>query len=283
METSASNVAIITDSTSDLPAQILEQYPITVVPLNVTIDGQTLSDGVLSQEEFFDRMNSAAQLPTTSQPSVGAFVEAYTEALKYAAEVVSIHISSDLSGTIESARAAATEFSGRVHVFDSRNLSMGLGFQVIEAARAMADGLSAEAILKRAHGARDRVEMIVGLDKLDNLVKGGRVGRVAGLLGGMLNLKVTMTVTDGSFEPIARTRGAKAALEHTVDWCAERMGDRRRGAFCVMSAMASDRVQWIQDRLTERFDVTEFFAVDTGSVIAAHTGTGWGVAFLPEE
>ncbi len=283
MDTSVSNVAIITDSTSDLPAQILEQYPITVVPLNVTIDGQTWSDGVMSQEEFFQRMGTASVLPSTSQPSVGAFVDAYTEALKHAAEIVSIHISSDLSGTVESARAAAKEFVGRVHVFDSRNLSMGLGFQVIEAARAMADGLSTAAILERVHGARDRVEMLVGLDKLDNLVKGGRVGRVAGLLGGMLNLKVTMTVLDGSFEPIARTRGAKAALEHTVDWCAERMGERRKGAFCVMSAMASDRVQWLEDRLTERFEVTEFFSVNTGSVIAAHTGTGWGVAFLPEE
>lgn len=283
MESQSSNIAIITDSTSDLPADVRERYGITVVPLNVTIDGQTLSDGVLTQQEFFDRMNSAPQLPTTSQPSVGAFVETYTEALKQAAEVISIHISSDLSGTVESARAAAEQFAGKVKVFDSRNLSMGLGFQVIEAARAAAEGAGAAAVLERAERARDRVQMIVGLDKLDNLVKGGRVGKVSGLIGGMLNLKVTLTVKDGVFEPIARTRGGKAALQHTVDWCAERMGERRAGAFCVMHAMAADRVEWLREELASRFDVTESYAVETGSVIAAHTGTGWGVAFLPEE
>ncbi len=277
------SVAVVTDSTSDLPAAERERLGIRVVPLNVTIAGETLLDGVLTQAEFFERMAAAPQLPTTSQPSVGAFVEAYAEALEHAEEVVSIHISSDLSGTFESASAAAERFPGRVHVFDSRNLSMGLGFQVLAAARAAVAGASAADVLEHARRARDRVQMIVGLDKLDNLVKGGRVGRVAGLVGGMLSLKVTLTVKDGAFEPIARTRGAKAALDHTVEWCAERMGSARRGAFCVMHAMAADRVEWLREALTSRFDVSELYVVETGSVIAAHTGTGWGVAFLPEE
>lgn len=278
-----SGIRIVTDSTADLPKEIVEHHAITVVPLNVTIDGRTWSDGVMTQPEFFERMNAASQLPSTSQPSVGAFVEIYTQALEHAREVVSIHISSDLSGTVESARAAAERFAGRVHVFDSRNLSMGLGFQVIEAARAANEGAATSAIIERAERARDRVQMIVGLDKLDNLVKGGRVGKVSGLIGGMLNLKVTLTVENGVFEPIARTRGAKAALQHTVDWCAERMGERTKGSFCVMHAMAADRVEWLRESLAARFEVTESYLVETGSVIAAHTGTGWGVAFLPEE
>jgi DegV family protein with EDD domain len=275
-------IAIITDSTSDLPAEICERYRITAVPLNVMIDGDTWLDGVMSPQEFFDRMRAAKDLPTTSQPSVGSFVDTYTEALKTASHVVSVHISDELSGTIASAHAAAERFDGKVSVFDSRNLSWGLGFQVIEAARAALEGLSVEDVLARAEQARDRVEMIVGLDNLDNLVKGGRVGRVAAFMGSMLNLKVTLTVKDGAFEPVARTRGGKAALEHTLDWCAERMGDARKGAFCVMHALAEDRAEWLAEELAKRFDVTELHTVPTGSVIAAHTGTGWGVAFLPE-
>lgn len=278
----AEKVAIVTDSTSDLPSGIRDRYRITAVPLNVTIDGETWLDGVMSQQEFFDRMRAAKSLPTTSQPSVGSFVDTYTEALKTASHVVSMHISSELSGTLASAHAAAERFAGKVSVFDSRNLSWGLGFQVIEAARAALAGLSATEVLARAEQARDRVEMIVGLDNLDNLVKGGRVGRVAGFVGSILNLKVTFTVEDGAFEPVARTRGTKAALEHTVNWVAERMGDARKGAFCVMHALAEDRAVWLAKALSERFEVTEMHTVATGSVIATHTGTGWGVAFLPE-
>lgn len=278
----AGTIAIVTDSTSDLPAELRDQYGITVVPLNVTIEGETWLDGVMTQQEFFDRMGAAANLPTTSQPSVGSFVDVYTEVLKTASHVISVHISSELSGTIASAHAAAERFAGKVSVFDSRNLSGGLGFVVIETARAAFEGLSVDDVLARAEQARDRVQMIVGLDNLDNLVKGGRVGRVAAFMGSMLNLKVTLTVKDGAFEPVARTRGGKAALDHTVNWCAERMGDASRGAFCVMHALAEDRAEWLAETLRERFEITELYTVPTGSVIATHIGTGWGVAFLPE-
>lgn len=276
-------VAVVTDSTSDLPRDLCERYGITMVPLNVTIDGETWLDGVMSQQEFFDRMKAAESLPTTSQPSVGSFVDTYAEVLERAQHVVSVHISSDLSGTMASAHAAAERFAGKVTVFDSRNLSWGLGFQAIEVAKAAMDGMSVEDIVARAERARDRVQMIVGLDNLDNLVKGGRVGRVAGFVGGMLNLKVTLTVKDGAFEPVARTRGSKAALEHTIEWVGERMGDARTGAFCVMHALAEDRAVWLADALRERFEVSELYTVPTGSVIATHTGTGWGVAVLPGE
>ncbi len=277
-----SGIAIITDSTADLPVEVRERYGITTVPLNVTIDGQTWLDGVMSQQEFFDRMRAAKSLPTTSQPAVGSFIGAYTEALKRASHVVSIHISADLSGTIASAHAAAERFAGRVSVFDSRNLSYGLGFEVIEAAKGALEGLTPDAVLQRAADVRDRVQMIAGLDSLENLVKGGRVGKVSGFVGSMLNLKVTLTVRDGVFEPVARTRGAKAALAHTLDWVGERMGDARRGAFCVLHALSEDRAKWLAEQIESRFEVTEMHIVPTGSVIATHTGTGWAVAVLPE-
>lgn len=277
-------VAVVTDSTWDLPPRLADEYGITVIPLLVAIDGETYRDGEMSPEEYFRRMNAAKQLPTTSQPPVGVFVEAYEKVLETAAEVVSIHISSKLSGTIESARAAAEQFGGRVHIFDSLNLSGGEGMQVLEAARAAAKGMSVPEILKVAESARDRVRMIVGLDKLDNLAKGGRIGAVSAFMGGLLNLKVTLTVdAEGKFEPVARERGAKAALEHTVQWCVEKMGEKKRGAVCVLHAQSEERALLLRDRLQEVLDVTEMTVSEVGVVIATHTGTGWGVAVLPAE
>ena len=274
--------AVVTDSTADIPSEIAARHDIAVVPLTVTFGGESFADGVLSQQEFFDRMRASALLPTTSQPPVGAFVEAYERALATADQVISVHISEKLSGTVESARAAAEQFAGRVHVFDSLNLSWGLAWQVMDAASAAAEGLSPEAALERLATVRDRVRLIVGLDSLDNLAKGGRIGRVGAFLGSLLDLKVTLTVgEDGAFLPVARSRGEKAALRHTLEWVAEQMGSARRGKFAIGHALSRERAEWLRDELAQRFEATEILIYETGSVIAAHTGTGWGVAIVP--
>jgi DegV family protein with EDD domain len=274
--------AVITDSTADIPPDIARERGIEVVPLSVHIGDETFPDGVLTQEQFFERMNAAARLPTTSQPSVGSFVDAYERALTTADEVISVHISNHLSGTVESARQAAEGFAGRVHVFDSLNLSWGLAMQVMDAAASAAEGLSTAAALESLAVARERVRMIVGLDKLDNLAKGGRIGHVSAFLGSFLNLKVTLTVDEtGVFQPVARTRGEKAALEHTLQWVAEQMGDATRAKFAVGYMLSQDRAEWLRDRLLERYEAAEMVVYPTGSVIATHTGTGWGVTVLP--
>lgn len=274
--------AVVTDSTADLGTELAEEYSIDVVPLSVTINGETLPDGVLTQTEFFDRMNKAPQLPTTSQPSVGTFIDAYERALQKADNVLSVHISSKLSGTVDSASQAAEQFGGRVKVFDSRNLSWGLGWQVLEAAKASAEDVSLESAIERLERARERVRLIVGVDALDNLAKGGRIGRVSAFLGAMLDLKVTFTVdTEGSFAPVGRSRGEKAALRLTLDWIEEQMGDSKSGRFAVGYAMKAERAQQLADAIRERFDAAEVRLYATGSVIASHTGTGWGVAVLP--
>ena len=277
------DVAIVADSCADLTPEVSKAFGITVVPLTLTIGDESMPDGTLTQAEFFERMNASAQLPTTSQPSVGAFVEAYRLALESASQVVSIHISSKLSGTISSARSAAEEFGGRVHVVDTANLSWGEGLQVIEAAKAAAAGLSPEAIIERVHRARERVKLFVVLDSLDNLVKGGRISKFAGSVGGMLNVKMSITCRDGEIVPVRPMRGTKAALDYTIRWVEEHMGDARRGVFSIMHAMSEERVLVIKEAILERFEAIELYMVETGTVISTHTGTGWGVAFLPEE
>jgi DegV family protein with EDD domain len=275
-------VSIVTDSTTDIPADIAAQYNIAIVPLVLNFGDDTFADGFLSQEEFFDRMNSEAKLPTTSQPSVGAFVEMYQRQLETARSIVSVHISSALSGTIESAREAARQFGERVHVFDTLNLSMGEGLQVIEAARSAASGAGVQEILHVLEDARHKVKMIVGIDKLDNLSKGGRIGKVSAFLGGMLNLKVLFTVNErGAFEPVARVRGAKAAMDETLAWVEKQMGSCRRARFSVMHALSPEKADWLAEQLRERYTVDDLSVVRVGPVIATHTGTGWGVALIP--
>lgn len=271
-------VCVITDSTSDIPRDMAAELGIEIVPLQVSIDGETFADGDLTLSEFFTRMSAAKELPKTSQPSVGAFVDAFESALERCADVVCVTISNRLSGTYESATEAARVVGDRVHVLDSLNLSWGEGYQAVVAARAAAAGATVDEIRRSFEEMRGRVNMIVGLDKLDNLAKGGRIGRVSALLGGMLNLKVTLTVgADGAFEPVARSRGTKAALQHTVDWVASRVDEKRPAAFAVQHAESPDNAAWLEDAIRSRFNIAELHVIEAGSVISTHTGTGWGV------
>ena len=276
--------AIVTDSTADIPVELAAESGITVVPLSVTFGEETLADGTLSQEQFFERMGREPKLPTTSQPAPGAFVEAYERALERYSSVLSIHISDKLSGTVESARQAAARFPGQVHVFDTRNLSWGLGLQVMEAVRCAERGLDVEGALAALEDVRARVRLIVGLDSLDNLAKGGRIGKVSAFLGSMLNLKVTLTVdNEGAFQPVARTRGERAALDHTMAWVAQQMGTATRGRFAVGAAMHPERAEKLAEAIRGVYDVEDLVVYRAGSVICAHTGTGWGLALLPTE
>ncbi|MCG2807060.1 MAG: DegV family protein [Coriobacteriia bacterium] len=274
--------AVVTDSTADIATEMVQDLGVTVVPLAVTIDGETLDDGVLTQAQFFERMRSAPDLPTTSQPSVGVLVEAYEQALKTADSVISLHISSKLSGTVEAARIAAEQFAGKVSVFDSRNLSWGLAWQVVDAVAAAGEGLGVPEALERLERAREQVKLLVGVDSLENLRRGGRIGAVSSLLGSMLNLKVTLTVDEnGAFAPLGRSRGEKAALEYTMDWIATQMGTATSGRFAVGHALSEERAHRIAASIRERWDATEMVIYEAGSVVAAHTGTVWGVAVWP--
>lgn len=271
-------VCIVTDSISDIPPAMAAELGIRVVPLTLTIAGETFVDGSIGLEEFFARMGAARQLPSTSQPSVGAFIEAYQHALGAFEHVVSVHVSHRLSGTIESAREAARIVGERVTVFDTLNLSWGEGYQAVLAARAARSGASVPEVVRVLEDARKRIHMIVGLDSLDNLKKGGRIGRVSAFVGGLLNLKVMLTPgRDGVLEPVARSRGAQSALQASVDWLAEHIDPAKPAAFAVQHALSPDKAAWLEAAVRERFTVAELYVIEAGAVISTHTGTGWGL------
>lgn len=274
----AQDVCIVTDSTSDIPRELAEELGITIVPLSVTIEGETFPDGTIPLDEFFRRMDAASELPKTSQPSVGAFLDAFNERLEHCAEVVCITISHRLSGTFESATEAARALGDRVHVLDTLNLSWGEGYQVVEAAKAAAAGATVAEIKERFTALRSRVHMIVGLDSVENLARGGRIGKVAAIVGGLLKMRVTLTVAaDGSFEPVGRARGAIAGMQGSIDWVATRIDERLPADFAVQHALSPDKAAWVEEAIRARFNVRELRVIEAGAVISSHTGTGWGI------
>ncbi len=274
--------AVVTDSAADLGPSRTEELGVQVAPLVVTIGDETFADGVLTQEELFRRINATPSAATTSQPSVGALVDAYGSALESADSVIALHVSSRISGTCETAELAARQFPDRVHVFDSRNLSWGLGWQVIDAVAAAREGLGVAETLKRLESLREKVKMVVTLDSLERLQRSGRISAAASRLGSILNLKVTVAVNAaGAFVPVRGNRGNGASLNSMLGWLSQHMGGATGGRFAVGHALAPERAQTLAEAIRGRWDVDELVMYEAGSVIATHAGTIWGTAVWP--
>lgn len=209
---------IVTDSSAELGPDEIKELAIHVLPLTVMIDDVVYVDGVtLQKEEFMEKMQQAKALPKTSQPPIGQFVELYDELGKDGSEVISIHMTENLSGTVNTARQAAQLSTTEVTVIDSDFTDRGLSFQVIEAARMALANADKEAILKRIDEVRANTKLYICVVTLENLVKGGRIGRLAGALSSFLNVKVMMEQVKGQLELRVRGRGMKPVNKWLVE------------------------------------------------------------------
>jgi DegV family protein with EDD domain len=218
----ARRVRVITDSTSDLPASLRQQYGIEIVPLTVQFGDESFWDGVdITAKEFLQRLVGSDASPTTSQPSTPIFATAFQRALDTGEDVVCITISSELSGTYNSARLAAEQVGGdRVRVIDSRGTTMQLGWVVVEAARAAQAGEPLQAVADRATAAMGRVHLFAILQTLDYVYKGGRIGRASAIVGSALGIKPVLGIIDGIVTPIERVRTWKKALARATELAA---------------------------------------------------------------
>jgi DegV family protein with EDD domain len=208
------SVHVVTDSTSDIPKPLVEELGITVVPLTINFGAQSYRDGIdLSADDFYARLQQEKELPTTSQPPPALFQHAY-EHLITQGEVVSVHLSRKFSGTVESARRVAEELAPeRISVVDSGSASMGLGLCAIAAARAARAGADRAACAAAAEDAASRLHIAVAFETLEYLRRGGRIGRAAAFLGGLLKLKPILTVKDGEAFPLTRVRSRAKAID----------------------------------------------------------------------
>jgi DegV family protein with EDD domain len=213
-------VRVVTDSTSDITQARAEQLGLTVVPLNIHFGSEQLRDGIdIQPEAFFKRLVSSSTLPKTSQPSAGQFLEVYQRLAKETDEILSIHISGKLSGTLNSARAARDALGGgpRVEIIDSGTVSIPLGYAARIAQQAAAAGKNLDECVAIVRESLARTQLVFVLDTLEYLQKGGRVGRARAFLGGLFNIKPILTVKDGEVAPLERVRTKNRAAERLFE------------------------------------------------------------------
>lgn len=213
-------VRVVTDSGSDIPEDLVQELGITVVPLTVSFGSTSYRDGVdISGDEFYTRLTLEETMPTTSQPSVGSFVEVYQPIKESGDEILSIHVSSKLSGTLNSATQAAAqeELGPLIELVDSSQASMGVGFSVIAAATAAKNGASLSEARAIAESVLSRTRVLILFETLKYLEKGGRIGKASALLGGILQLKPILTLDDGEIATKSKIRTFKKGIASLLE------------------------------------------------------------------
>ncbi|MGT2779276.1 DegV family protein [Streptococcus intermedius] len=269
-------IKIVTDSSITIEPQVVEDLEITIVPLSVMVDGVVYSDADLKEGEFLRLMQSSRNLPKTSQPPVGVFAEVFERLGEHADKIISIHMSHALSGTVEAARQGATLSNVDVTVIDSSFTDQALKFQVVEAAKLAKAGADLEDILAKIEEVREKTELYIGVSTLENLVKGGRIGRVTGLLSSLLNIRVVMQMKQHELQPIVKGRGVKT-FKKWVNDLAVNLQDKKVAEIGISYAgaaeLANEMKQVLQEYVTMPISVLE-----TGSIIQTHTGeNAWAV------
>lgn len=269
-----SKIHIVTDSTADLTAEEISAYGLHVVPLSIQIGGDTYLDRVdLEPEAFLDLMKNSSELPKSSQPAPGVFKELYDELGTNGDHIISIHMTGGMSGTVESARTAAELTESNVTVIDSRYISHALAFQVFEAANMAKAGRSVEEIVKRVDEIRRNTKLYVVVDTLDNLVKGGRIGKGRALVGSFLKIKPIASLDDGEYSPVAKARSHK----QVVDYLMKDFVERTKGKVVKGVGIAQANGQAMAEPLREKIKETGFADIRydfTTPVISTHTGSG---------
>ena len=276
-------VAIVTDSTADLPPELAAARSVTVVPLTLNLDGESLLDGVdITPAEFYRRLPLSNTHPTTSQPSPGRFAETYEALLKDHDSVVSIHISEKLSGTVSSARQAADMTDPkRIHVIDSELVSMSLGLVTLAASALASREADAETIEAKILSMRPHIQTYFSVATLEFLRRGGRIGRANALLGSVLQVKPVLCIRDGLVTPLERVRSFERALNRIVELTRE--VDQGKGV-CVIVGHAGAEAD--AERVSRELEsIAETLMIQPlGPVVGAHAGPGVvGVGCYPAD
>jgi hypothetical protein len=275
------SVRIVTDSSGDLPLSLAAELGITVVPAIVRFGETPFLDGVeIDHDTFYRRLQEEQVFPTTSQPSPGQFAEAYDRLAPEAEGIVSIHLSSRLSGTFNSAVQGARACSAAcpVEVVDSRSTSLGLGLIALEAARLARSGASFDDVLAAARGWAPRSRLAAGLDTLDFLAKGGRIGRARHLLGTLVRVRLVLALQDGEVQPVRQLR-TRAQVTAYLDDFARRHGPLHALGIVYSTGLAA--AEALADRLADLHPREAMVFGRVGPGLGSHTGPGMlGVALL---
>ena len=270
-------IKIVTDSSVTIEPELVKQLDITVVPLSVMIDNVVYSDADLKEEgKFLHLMQEAKNLPKTSQPPVGVFAEVFEDLCQDGSQILAIHMSHALSGTVEAARQGASLSTADVTVIDSSFTDQALKFQVVEAAKLAQEGKDMEEILSHVEEVKNHTELYIGVSTLENLVKGGRIGRVTGLLSSLLNIRVVMQMKDHELQPMVKGRGAKT-FKKWLDELITLLSDRSVAEIGISYSGSADWAKEMKESL-QAYVEKPISVLETGSIIQTHTGeNAWAI------
>ncbi len=278
-------VAIVTDSTGYIPDDLVKKHNITVLPLEVIWGEETFKDGVdISPKEFYTRLKTAKIMPSTSQVTIPYMQDTFERLVAEDYDILGIFISEKLSGTINSAmqgRAAMKSGQDRIHVFDSRQTSMPLGFQALAAARAAQDGASIDDCLAIAEKARDNSGLYFAVDTLEFLHRGGRIGGAKRFMGTMMKVKPILSVQEGLVASMESVRTKKKAHLRVLEIIKEEIGDRTPIRLATLNANAPEEARALLELAQEEMDIVEAIHSEVSPVIGTHVGPGTvGLAYL---
>ncbi|MDA1036431.1 MAG: DegV family protein [Chloroflexi bacterium] len=265
-------VKVVTDSTADLPEEIVKDLDVTVVPLLVLFGQETYKDGVeITREEFFNRLVNGMVLPRTSQPSVGDFVEVYKKLTEQGHEIVSVHVSEKLSGTLNSARLAAEQVPGaKIEIDDSATAALGLGLVAKATAEAAQEGKSQAEVAAFAREASGKTDVFFVVETLEYLQKGGRIGKAQALIGGLLSIKPILTVKDGEVHPHEKVRTRAKAVAKLCEIAEQNAPYAEVG---IIHEAQGEAVDTLLDRL-KPLSSKPVTASKIGAVVGVYTGPG---------
>lgn len=271
------HLAIVTDSTSDIPVEVQKKLGIEVVPLNVIFGDVNYKDGRdITSQDFFEMLPKSAVHPRTSQPSPGDFRSVYEGLLKEYEEILSIHISSSLSGTYQSAVIAAEMLEcAKITILDSRTASMGLGLAVVAAAEARNAGKSREEAAAIAERICKQQVLLMTVETLEYLQRNGRIGKASALLGSLLNVHPILRMGEGVITPHSKVRGKMSkVLRDMVDSAGDFVPHGTRVRASIMHGNCSERAKELEKLLNDCYKVDSLIMGEIGSVIGVHMGPG---------
>ena len=278
---------IVTDCAADLPAEERDTLGIIEAPLYIQFPEGEVNSADLTPDEFYDRLEAMRpKIPSTAQPSSGIFADIYKKLSETGKQILSIHISSGLSGTINSARMGAEQIKGKaIQVIDSLTLSGGQRFQVLAAALASKAGWTSDAINARLEKIRQNTEVIYTLETMEYLARGGRIGRVQALMGSVLKIKPVIHVdhTDGKYSTVGKSRTIPAAIKIITDNLHQTYQGRAVWV-SVLHGRFTEGAEMLKNSLTERLNIKKLEVLRISPVLGVHTGPGIvGAAVVPME
>jgi len=276
---------IVTDSTSDIPKELLEEYDIEVVPLTVRLGDRTFRDSVdLTPAEFYSMLGETDDFPTTSQPSVDEFLTTYKK-LGSDEKIISIHISTELSATCQSASVALQQLPDwDVTIIDSRLVSLGAGLMALEAAKAAKAGAEPEDVINLVENLKSRIKVYFSVESLDYLQKGGRIGRAQAFLGTMLKIKPLLAIEDGMVVPVEKIRGSNKLIRRITELVKNDAGEDKIVKAAFVCGQQEEQMTKLIQQVSDSVQLEQIFTANIGTVITSHAGpTTFGMAYFCED